>query len=792
MAQQIYKGHLESLDKNSYPRRGGVGSVEPNKDTQMRQQRAWEGLVGYWPFNGNANDESGTGNDGTVIGATLTTDRFGNPNSAYFFDGEDDHINCGDSEALRMYDAVTMMAWINPDFFHTSINGIVVNREGEYEFARRYTNEIYYAIYNTEPGWYWISTGYQVSHNEWNHIAVVYDAGLTIVYVNAEPIFGYSGSGTILDAYPSYNELRIGGRQSSESGPFRGIIDDVRIYNRALSAEEVFGLYNETPPDLLAQFGTCYAATGLNEDTYPGYLLTIDALTGAGTLIGQTGIFGDVGSSVPALAIRSTGEMYALSAASSSDLYLINASTGAASFVANTGLSSPDALAFDASDSLYVVANNNNLYTLDRVTGIATLIGPTGFVTKALAYDPTDGTMYGCSPTDEIYTVDLTTGYSTLVGTTGLGGSTHAIHFDQEGGLYGTKGSALIPYTLIAIDKVTGAGTTIGPIGFSAVISLAARVISTPVTPVTVDLEIDPSHQFVPAEGDTFAYALTFTNHTSQLQVIDWWTKVIRPIGNDIDPLSGPELRVLARFETLVIDTPSLPVPFDAVAGDYQLVVYFGRYLADTLGTDTSAFSKLPGILCEDISRFQSRCRSGGLVQARAILNDTSHTGETLEISVDQFPYLVTIGSNGQAVFSQTGFNPGVHTVELTNPTGCYPASTIFCSPGMGKDDGDPWESNASQEIPARTALLENYPDPFNPSTTIRYTLSEDSHVVIEVYNMLGQLTKTLLNASQPAGNKEVAWDGSNDFGRKVASGIYIYKMTVGRFVEMKRMMLLK
>ena len=50
------------------------------------------GLVGYWPFNGNANDESGNGNNGTVNGATLTTDRFGNANSAYSFDGVDDYI----------------------------------------------------------------------------------------------------------------------------------------------------------------------------------------------------------------------------------------------------------------------------------------------------------------------------------------------------------------------------------------------------------------------------------------------------------------------------------------------------------------------------------------------------------------------------------------------------------------------------------------------------------------------------------------------------------------------------
>ena len=59
------------------------------------------GLVGYWPFNGNANDESGNGNNGTVNGATLTTDRFGSANSAYSFNGNGNHIEIPNSPSLN-------------------------------------------------------------------------------------------------------------------------------------------------------------------------------------------------------------------------------------------------------------------------------------------------------------------------------------------------------------------------------------------------------------------------------------------------------------------------------------------------------------------------------------------------------------------------------------------------------------------------------------------------------------------------------------------------------------------
>ena len=72
-----------------------------------------DGLVGYWPFNGNANDESGNGNDGTVNGATLTTDRFGNAGKAYSFNGLSNSINCGQMSNLGNYpESLTQNAWI--------------------------------------------------------------------------------------------------------------------------------------------------------------------------------------------------------------------------------------------------------------------------------------------------------------------------------------------------------------------------------------------------------------------------------------------------------------------------------------------------------------------------------------------------------------------------------------------------------------------------------------------------------------------------------------------------------
>ena len=88
--------------------------------------------------------------------------------------------------------------------------------------------------------------------------------------------------------------------------------------------------------------------------------------------------------------------------------------------------------------------------------------------------------------------------------------------------------------------------------------------------------------------------------------------------------------------------------------------------------------------------------------------------------------------------------------------------------------------------------LLQNYPNPFNPQTEIAYTLPEDSHVKLAIYNTLGQEVKVLVDEYQNAGKRKVIWDGLNENGEKVASGIYFYKLDAGGSVQTKKMSLIK
>ena len=98
------------------------------------------------------------------------------------------------------------------------------------------------------------------------------------------------------------------------------------------------------------------------------------------------------------------------------------------------------------------------------------------------------------------------------------------------------------------------------------------------------------------------------------------------------------------------------------------------------------------------------------------------------------------------------------------------------------------WERTQFVEF----TLSQNYPNPFNPTTILKYDLPEDAMVNITIYDMMGRRIKTLVNGPKSAGYKSVNWDATNDYGRPVSAGIYLYQIHVGEFTQIKKMILLK
>ena len=115
-----------------------------------------------------------------------------------------------------------------------------------------------------------------------------------------------------------------------------------------------------------------------------------------------------------------------------------------------------------------------------------------------------------------------------------------------------------------------------------------------------------------------------------------------------------------------------------------------------------------------------------------------------------------------------------------------------FMNPTPGMANTQELSLNNNIVIPDQYMVYQNYPNPFNPVTTLRYDLPENSLVNITIYDMLGRQVKTLINHTQDAGYKSIIWDATNDYGKPVSAGIYLYRIQAGKYISTKKIVLLK
>ena len=206
-----------------------------------------DGLVAFLPFDGDARDASGNENDGTVNGASLTLDRFGNADSAFSFDGND-YILIADTASLDIETAITITGWVNLNTLSPSWQAILSKGPEPYEtyalftdYTTITTNSLHVVNRINGTRRYW-NTDDLIDHTGiWYFFAVTYDGTESHSYINGNYAGGNSRIGRIT---PNNYALWIGGRQSS-STYLNGTIDDIRIYNRALSEVEIQRLYNQ-------------------------------------------------------------------------------------------------------------------------------------------------------------------------------------------------------------------------------------------------------------------------------------------------------------------------------------------------------------------------------------------------------------------------------------------------------------------------------------------------------------------------------------------------------------------
>jgi hypothetical protein len=132
---------------------------------------------------------------------------------------------------------------------------------------------------------------------------------------------------------------------------------------------------------------------------------------------------------------------------------------------------------------------------------------------------------------------------------------------------------------------------------------------------------------------------------------------------------------------------------------------------------------------------------------------------------------------------------------ELGDPAGAWrPGQTDPGNFSLVSNPGDELSTQLGElaAIPNSYKLLNNYPNPFNPSTRIIFEIPQSEYVSLKIYNINGDLVKTLSNENLSAGHFEKEWDGKNESGNNVTSGIYIYRLIAGKFDRSAKMILMK
>jgi formylglycine-generating enzyme required for sulfatase activity len=212
------------------------------------------GLEAYYPFNGSAQDASGNGHDGTVSGALeLTSDRFGNQNSAYEFNGTNSYITVPHHADLVLDRNLSLSVWFKRDI--PSVHGFhqrflskweIGSNPARHEYVLGLDYQSSNHVWGAVGHWQNSTESSDAPDAQWHH--AVFTSDDTGVFLYLDGVLESQGPHSTAHTTGSFNPLFIGGGASSSPMPvyiFDGRLDDIRIYNRAITAQEVLNLYHE-------------------------------------------------------------------------------------------------------------------------------------------------------------------------------------------------------------------------------------------------------------------------------------------------------------------------------------------------------------------------------------------------------------------------------------------------------------------------------------------------------------------------------------------------------------------
>ncbi|MBC8185657.1 T9SS type A sorting domain-containing protein, partial [candidate division KSB1 bacterium] len=622
----------------SLVRQSGTITVSSNGGTEtvavdIEKTNEGDKLVAYYPFNGNANDESSKNNNGTVYGAKLTTDRFGNLNSAYSFDGIDDEIDIPHSNNLNITGDLTICVWIK-----------INQKDGDRAVIDKHEMQMYKINLGGGHPSFQMGTGpgasYPTSLNvsKWYFLVGRFNSQTDerALFLNGNLVASTTEPTTV---YSNNLSVKIGRRCQNVSQYFNGIIDDIRIYNYALTESEISDLYHEG-----------------------GWLTSGEFKVDANTV----------------------------------GLWHFNEGSGTT--------------ASDASGN----GNDGQIIGASWTTQ--------GKFSNALSFDGNDDRVQINSPFSGIqntFTIELYFKSAPYIS----GKYIFSQHGDHRAIVISTDDNGVIRFCIYGTDgqarEIYSQTNTVENIWYHVVGQYDGQKMCLSLNGI---LEGTITESFDVSWSENY-YRTDIGNH---------WSDINSPYS-----FSGiiDEVRIsnVARYSDCIV-----PVELSSFNA---LLVTDGVLLQWQTKTETNNYGfEIERYFNSGWKKITFVCGNGTTSEPKQYLF---------------FDNLLNIVDQGLLL---------KYRIKQIDTDGSFEYSH---------------EISVVLPVPKKYMLSKNYPNPFNSSTTFRYNIPQSELVQITVYDALGRLVKKLIKKEQPAGVHSVVWDGRNDDGELVATGVYFYSLKV-------------
>lgn len=511
---------------------------------------------------------------------------------------------------------------------------------------------------------------------------------------------------------------------------------------------------------------TLFAATA-RSDT----LIAMDLPQGSVTVVGATLGYGEVNG----MSFRKDGVLVGTTNGHSGNLIDLNIYTGTPTLIKKVAQGIIFGMDFHPSGRLFGVFQPDSseftrLVEIDLKTGGMSVVGSTGFgVVADLAFSA-DGRLFGVVPeanSSDLIAIDVQSGAGSVIGPMNFT-DVRALSFGPDGKLYGGLGRTdARAGGIVTIDTVTGEGEFVLATGFAGLSGLAffpATVNQPPFANAGADVTVE-----LTAGQKTAEVVLNGSRSFDRDGAISWFEWRGDPDPPDVvnPPVTLAPGEYL--FTLVVVDDQGLSSLPDSVAVhvDFAVPVELGRFDA-TVQENTV-------MLTWEVA-FSSRHAGFNLWR--------SHSRHERGKKLNEKPLL------GEKVFSfkDANLNSGFEYI--------YTLEIIYES-GMSETLG---QISARVAAPEHFQLAQNYPNPFNPETRIKYQLPVNSQISIWVFDIKGQMVRKLIDQKmKAAGFYSITWDGRNDAGKAVSSGVYFYSLIARAsrdlshtFRQSKKMTLLK